>query len=288
MNTNHADSHLRLMQSLFIRGAVLMIAITAVLLVANPVAAAGSESEPNDTFARADRIVVNKVVEGYLDDHDYEYDDVDFYWFNGKKNQTIEAFVDGSASGVEPRICLYDSATTLIACGTNWSDETDVVTAKLPERGKYILMVKSTGCGEGGLGCVGEYLLRLLATSPESESNDSFLRADRVGLPGAIAGAIADHGSVAFYDDEDYFHFNGKAGTSVAIRVHTFNPSDLDPFICLYNSKHQALDCRYEYGDVVIDYTLPTTGKYYLRIYAGCGEGGIYCEGDYLLWLTNQ
>lgn len=286
MNTNPVSSHVRAVLSFSIRAAVLMIAVVIVLMAVSPVAAAGGESEPNDTFAKADRIVLNKVTEGYLDVHDYEYDDVDFYWFQGKKGNTVEAFVDGSASGVEPQVCLYDSSFALLACGTNVMDETDVLTFVMPEKGKYYVKVESTGCGEGGIACVGEYSLRVLSTTTESEPNDTFLRADQVGLPGGIAGAIDDHGAVAFYDDVDYYRFNGKAGTNVTIRVHSDNFTDLDPDICLYNHKKLLLDCQFEYGDDAIDFTLPSTGNYFVRVYASCTEGGLFCQGDYLLWLT--
>jgi len=114
-----------------------------------------------------------------------------------------------------------------------------------------------------------------LATVPESEPNNDYTTADAVTIGDQATGAINPAG------DWDWFEFSATAGQVIEIDVDAEEVgSDVDTYMYLYASDGQTqLAYNDDWGgwyDSHIEYTIPTTGNYYiaLREYSDPNEGG--------------
>lgn len=121
----------------------------------------------------------------------------------------------------------------------------------------------------------------------EQEPNDSFATATPVSNPGVVNASFDDHDDVEFYEDDDYFSFNGQKGDLFFV---TYAGGDVWVlYVTLYDGSGKELARQRggnTPGDAQLSYTLPKTGKYYVVISGGnCMEGGLHCWGAYQLSL---
>jgi hypothetical protein len=117
--------------------------------------------------------------------------------------------------------------------------------------------------------------LTAAATVPESEPNNDYTTADAVSLGDAATGAIDPAG------DWDWFVFSATAGQIVELDIDAEEVgSDVDTYMYLYASDGETQlaynDDWGEWYDSHIEYTIETTGDYYvaLREYSDPEVGG--------------
>jgi hypothetical protein len=104
-----------------------------------------------------------------------------------------------------------------------------------------------------------------LADILEKEPNNDIAEAQRVDLNTTVNGVISNP------TDVDYFLFTGKKGQRVIVSCLTSSiDSRLPAALQFYNSSGSpvAFNRNYQGTDALVDYTLPTDGDYYVRLFA--------------------
>ena len=103
-----------------------------------------TEVEPNDEFAKPQKVAFGSVVNGVA-----RSEDVDYYAFEAKKGERITAEVEGARLGIalfDPYVAIMDSKRFELASSDDaaliWQDATASVLA--PEDGTYIVQVRES------------------------------------------------------------------------------------------------------------------------------------------------
>jgi hypothetical protein len=103
-----------------------------------------TEAEPNDEFAKPQKIAFGSVVNGVA-----RSEDVDYYAFEAKKGERITAEVEGARLGIalfDPYVAIMDSKRFELASSDDaaliWQDAFASVVA--PEDGTYIVQVRES------------------------------------------------------------------------------------------------------------------------------------------------
>src|SRR3954454_11573264 len=109
-----------------------------------------AEVEPNNDFARPQKIALETTVNGVADN-----EDVDYYQVEAKKGERITAEVEGIRLGVtlfDPYVAIMDARRFELASSDDaalvWQDAEASVIA--PEDGKYIIQVRESAYAGNG------------------------------------------------------------------------------------------------------------------------------------------
>ncbi len=111
-------------------------------------------------------------------------------------------------------------------------------------------------------------------TGCAESSNDSILAATATAYGQTISDAICPAG------DLDYYYFDGEAGDTIGINVDAqSNGSSLDPVLHFYDSNGRLLEMVDDevytvIRDPLLNYVLPSDGRYYFGIQAWDHPGG--------------
>jgi hypothetical protein len=243
--------------------------------------------EPNDSLATATEISYGAGwgygISAAIDEHDSVewYDDVDFYRFSGRVGDKI--VVDVTSSGTpDPSLTLLDAGGNIVDAEITDSFDQVHLEHTLDRAGSYFLHMQPD-LYEGAYG--GPYTLRL-DVFDSFEPNDELAAAAPFDYGGgSILARIGAHDDVEFYDDVDFFQFNGYEGDEARVNLLPFG--NLSPVVTLVDANgNLILRTGSDYEEATaFTYRLPTSGDYNLKIEGSCFEGGAGCDGPFRLSL---
>ena len=245
--------------------------------------------EPNDSLAAGTYIGYGENyglgIHAEIEAHDDVewYEDVDFYRFSGSvgdvmvvdvtlsPNPFLEVvlhYADGSA--IDPDV--YDDV----------SSDFIHLEHELDRDGDYFIEVAPL-LFEGAY--EGPYSLYLDAADP-FEPNDELAAAAPFDYGGgSVLAKIGAHDDVEFYDDVDFFQFDGYEGDIARVNLLPFG--NLSPVVTLVDANGNLIvSTGSDFEEAAaFSYRLPTSGVYYLEIEGSCFEGGAGCDGPFRLSL---
>lgn len=228
-----------------------------------------AETEPNNTLATCTSLALGNVANGVI----ATPGDYDFYCFAGTAGQTITADIDSAQAGDPP----FDSVLTLYAGNGGTlaqNDDHDGFDSYLeytfPSTGTYVVRVKSNYSCCGGP----DYAYTLRLTSLAAPATPTPLPIDDPdNCPTITSGAVISD-AIDPEGDRDYYCFSGNAGQTIIADIDAMEDdgSLLDGVLTLFDDQGEDLyrsdDPAQGVFDPYIEFVLPYTGEYYLRVEA--------------------
>lgn len=223
-------------------------------------------SEPNNDFASCTTISFGQTINDAID----PAGDVDYYCFAGTAGQTIAGDIDSAQAGEPPFdsvLTLYDSTHHAIANNDDHDGFDSYLEKTLPSTGQYFFRVRSNYACCGGPDYA--YSLRLIllaaAATPTPLPID-----DPSNCPTIHSGDVI-HDAIDPEGDRDYFCFTANAGQTIIADIDAMQDGSLlDAVLTLFDHTGHSLVRSDDVDgfDPRINYVLPATGSYYLRVEA--------------------
>jgi hypothetical protein len=223
-------------------------------------------SEPNNDFASCTPVSIGDTINDAID----PAGDVDYYCFTGTAGQTIAGDIDSAQAGDPPFdsvLTLYDDDQHAIANNDDHDGFDSYLEKVLPYTGQYYLRVRSNYSCCGGP----EYAYTLRIISLAAPATPTPLPIDDPdNCPTIQPGAVIND-AIDPEGDRDYYCFNGNAGQTIIADIDAMEiGSLLDPVLTLFDNEGEDLVRSDDVDgfDPYIEYVLPYTGEYYLRVEA--------------------
>ena len=266
----------------------------------------GGNSHSNDyTLLEIGSIANGQILPGEVDKYRFKAKKNSGYAFELEGRALIPYLSDAVPGWFQPIISIHDSKGNELAfADDNLFNPDPVLSFKSPYDGEFEIRVRdSIYRGRE------DFVYRLKATKgapakiafktlkfraplprvPESESNDSFRKANKLTKESIVEGAIGKAGDV------DLFAFEGKKGEGIVAEVFARRlDSPLDSVLKLLDSHGKTIAWSDDYkwpdiglkthmADSYLMTALPADGEYYLKVYDARTKGG--ADFKYLLRL---
>lgn len=220
-----------------------------------------TESEPNDTAANADTIVLNSEIKGSVEDYD---DEKDYYKFTLAESGVVDiSFLHKENEMDSVELYVYDAGLNNVLDKINVENKIEDSNNSLGlDKGTYYILVKN-------LWNTGDYSIKLNFTPKsnwETELNDNVADAEAISTNKTYYGSATG----VYRIDTDYYKFtlpkDGKINISL---IHDYLDSYIEWDVELLNSNYNTVD---EYSISADEGTLNTSnlglaaGTYYIKI----------------------
>ncbi len=238
-----------------------------------------SESEPNDSLARANALTPNVTVRGVLNPSG----DVDFFSFQATAGQRLRLDVRAKAltppSAADTVVALFDSSGRKIAENDDRAPGQldSLLEFPITTSGRYAFSIRDFG-NKGGESFTYEVTVTLTGGAParvnESEPNNTFSQAQTISPDVLILGKLDPEGDV------DIFSFTATAGQRVTVDINARSlrpPSEADTVVTLFDSAGAQLAENDDAGDSLdsfLTFEIPRSGRYFVRIRNFSSKGG--------------
>jgi hypothetical protein len=240
------------------------------------------ENESNNSISSANSITPNVTVIGTLD----PAGDSDFFGFNATQGQQLTIDINAQsispASGIDTVVTLFDSSGRQVAENDDGPGSTldSFLQFTIPTTGRYFFRVRDFSA-RGGRNFNYQAVVKLSGgggggnTVNEAEPNNAITQANLIVPNVTVAGVLSQNG------DADFFAFDATQGQRLTVDVdaQSLTPkSSADPEITLFDSNGRQIaeneDESSSNRDPLLQFTLPSAGRYFFRIRDESNRGG--------------
>ncbi len=245
--------------------------------------------EPNNTPATAASIDYGIVRDGVLDQGDADY-------FKFTATAGDNAFVNTQTVSGSPdlKVSVLDATGKVVASNEKFRDTTTdaALVYQVPTNGTYTIKVEGQNTGNPfNTYWVGLTKLVGSETEPNGSATASGETFSKVNFAGANTLEIgqARDATLSSASDVDIYTFTGEAGQSILADVNTKVGGAPDTVLGLFSADGTLLATNDDTNtqDSTVEYTLDTSGKYYLAVAPFTSDRG-GSQGDYRISLTRR